>query len=230
MNHIENKNNTEKINTIKSVNNSKSVNNIKSVKNIISVNNNEVINNTGIINNLEKINNIEQISRCQLIYDHPLYQEELTKIAGFESDRIFCRHTFEHFMDVARIAYIISLEQDFKLSKEVIYAAALLHDIGRARQYEDGTPHDEAGAEIADKILSDSGFSSDERDIITSAIRSHRGKCDDISDGCSDTELAMNILAAIIYKADKASRQCFRCSAQKECNWNMEKRNLEINI
>lgn len=235
MNHIENKNNTEKINTTKSVNNSKSVNNIKSVKNIISVNNNEVINNTGIINNLEKINNIEQISRCQLIYDHPLYQEELTKIAGFESDRIFCRHTFEHFMDVARIAYIISMEQDFKLSKEVIYAAALLHDIGRARQYEDGTPHDVAGAEIADKILSDSGFSSDERDIITSAIRSHRNSVHEGDIHKSDrsteyTEYTQNILAAIIYKADKASRQCFRCSAQKECNWNIEKRNIEINI
>ena len=86
MNQIDNKNYTEKINNIK------------------SVNNNEAINNTGKIDYLEKINHIEHISRCQLIYDHPLYQAELVKIAGYESDRIFCRHTFEHFMDVARIA------------------------------------------------------------------------------------------------------------------------------
>ena len=43
-------------------------------------------------------------------------------------------------------------------SKELIYCAALLHDIGRARQYEDGTPHDEAGAAIAGQILNELGF------------------------------------------------------------------------
>lgn len=220
MNHIDNKNYTEKINNIK------------------SVNNNEAINNTGKIDYLEKINHIEHISRCQLIYDHPLYQAELVKIAGYESDRIFCRHTFEHFMDVARIAYIMSLEKEYKLSKEIIYAAALLHDIGRSRQYEDGTPHDKAGAEIADKILSDCGFSDDERNMIVAAIISHRGSAheSDIHKSDKDTEhtehaeYTRNILSAIIYKADKLSRQCFRCNAQKECNWSMEKRNLEINI
>ncbi len=211
MNHIDNKKYTEKINNIK------------------SVNNNEAINNTGKIDYLEKINQI---------YDHPLYQAELVKIDGYESDRIFCKHTFEHFMDVARIAYIMNLEQDYKLSKEIIYAAALLHDIGRARQYEDGTPHDKAGAEIADKILSDCGFSDDERNMIVAAIISHRGsahegdiyKSDKDAEHIEHTEYIRNILSAIIYKADKASRQCFRCNAQKECNWSREKRNLEINI
>ena len=218
MNHIDNKNYTEKINNIK------------------SANNNEAINNTGKIDYLEKINHIEHIFRCQLIYDHPLYQAELVKIAGYESDRIFCRHTFEHFMDVARIAYIMNLEQDYKLSKEIIYEAALLHDIGRARQYEDGTPHDKAGAEIADKILSDCGFSDDERNMIVAAIISHRGsahegdihKSDKYSEDTKN--IVATILSTIIYKADKASRQCFRCNAQKECNWSMEKRNLKINI
>ncbi|WP_080666098.1 HD domain-containing protein [Butyrivibrio fibrisolvens] len=218
MNHIDNKNYTEKINNIK------------------SVNNNEAINNTGKIDYLEKINHIEHISRCQLIYDHPLYQAELVKIAGYESDRIFCRHTFEHFMDVARIAYIMNLEKGYKLSKEIIYAAALLHDIGRARQYEDGTPHDKAGAEIADKILSDCGFSDDEKNMIVAAIISHRvsvhesdiHKSDKYSEDTKN--IVATILSTIIYKADKASRQCFRCNAQKECNWSMEKRNLKINI
>lgn len=220
MNHIDNKNYTKKINNIK------------------SVNNNEAINNTGKIDYLEKINHIEHISRCQLIYDHPLYQAELVKIAGYESDRIFCRHTFEHFMDVARIAYIMNLEKGYKLSKEIIYAAALLHDIGRARQYEDGTPHDEAGAAIADEILTDCGFGDDVRNMIIAAIKSHRGSTHEgeIHESDKDTEntghkeYARDILATIIYKADKASRQCFRCGAQKECNWSMEKRNLEINI
>lgn len=189
-------------------------------------------------NNTEKINHIEHISRCQLIYDHPLYQAELVKIAGYESNRIFCRHTFEHFMDVARIAYIMNLEKEYKLSKEIIYAAALLHDIGRARQYEDGTPHDKAGAAIADEILTDCGFGDDVRNMIIAAIKSHRGSTHEgeIHESDKDTEntghkeYARDILATIIYKADKASRQCFRCNAQKECNWSMEKRNLEINI
>ncbi len=45
------------------------------------------------------------------------------------------------------LPYIRALEENYPVSKELIYCTALLHDIGRARQYEDGTPHDEAGCD-----------------------------------------------------------------------------------
>ncbi len=62
-------------------------------------------------------------------------------------------------MDVARIAYILSVDGAYAISKEIIYAAALLHDIGKWKQYEDGTPHEKASADLAEQILEASGFS-----------------------------------------------------------------------
>ena len=98
------------------------------------------------------------MDRVNQIWNHPLYQTELRKLQLLEADREFCRHTPEHFLDVARLAYIRALEENYPVSKELIYCTALLHDIGRARQYEDGTPHDEAGAIIAGQILKELGF------------------------------------------------------------------------
>ncbi|MFQ9392946.1 MAG: HD domain-containing protein [Lachnospiraceae bacterium] len=75
----------------------------------------------------------------------PLYRTCLSKIALFERDRIFCGHDMAHFLDVARLAYIFNLEENLGIEKEEIYTAALLHDVGRFVQYEDGTPHQLAG-------------------------------------------------------------------------------------
>lgn len=94
-----------------------------------------------------------ETNRISLIWQHPLYQKHCEKIQELEKDRIFCRHTPEHFLDVARLMYIYSLENKLNLSREIIYATALLHDIGRAQQYLSGISHDIAGAEIAGKIL-----------------------------------------------------------------------------
>ena len=110
------------------------------------------------------------MDRVNQIWNHPLYQNELNKLQLLETDREFCRHTPEHFLDVARLAYIRALEENAPVSKELIYCTALLHDIGRARQYEDGTPHDEAGAAIAGQILNELGFSMEEVEAIIAAI------------------------------------------------------------
>ena len=99
-----------------------------------------------------------ETNRISLIWRHPLYQKHCEKIQELEKDRIFCRHTPEHFLDVARLMYIYSLENKLNLSREIIYATALLHDIGRAQQYLSGISHDIAGAEIAGKILTDLHF------------------------------------------------------------------------
>ena len=156
------------------------------------------------------------MDRVNQIWKHPLYQTELHKLQLLEADREFCRHTPEHFLDVARLAYIRALEENYSVSKELIYCTALLHDIGRARQYEDGTPHDEAGAVIAEQILKELGFSPEEIQAIVSAIRGHRA------------ETNQTILGQLIYRADKKSRNCFSYKAEPECYWSSAKKNMTI--
>ena len=156
------------------------------------------------------------MDRVNQIWNHPLYQTELRKLQLLEADREFCRHTPEHFLDLARLAYIRALEENYPVSKELIYCTALLHDIGRARQYEDGTPHDEAGAIIARQILKELGFPPEEMEAIVSAIRGHRA------------ETNQTILGQLIYRADKKSRNCFSCKAEPECYWSSAKKNMTI--
>ena len=157
-----------------------------------------------------------ETNRISLIWRHPLYQKHCEKIQELEKDRIFCRHTPEHFLDVARLMYIYSLENKLNLSREIIYATALLHDIGRARQYEKGISHDEAGAQLAEQILTELGFTEQEKKAVVSAICGHRK-------GTAQTPLG-----ELIYTADKRSRNCFLCEAEPECYWSPEKKNMKI--
>ena len=158
------------------------------------------------------------MDRVNQILVHPLYQECVEKICKLEKDRIFCRHNMVHFLDVARLAYVLDLEEQLTIPKERIYATALLHDIGRHIQYENGTPHQIAGLPIAEQILTDCGFYPEEMKEILYAIENHRNK----------EMLKRDDLAGILYRADKMSRCCFGCRAEKECNWSTEKKNMEI--
>lgn len=158
------------------------------------------------------------MDRVLKICHHPLWNKHLKKIAEAEENRIFCRHDIQHFLDVARLMYIENSERELRLSKAIIYAAALLHDIGRAAQYEENTPHEKASANLAEKILFDCGFSQEEQTEILSAISAHRtaetvGKAD---------------LSGLLYRADKRSRLCLFCPAEKECNWPEEKKNKAL--
>ena len=107
------------------------------------------------------------------------------------------------------------LEENIEISKEVIYAIGLLHDIGRVKQYEDGTNHDLASVEMSKEILSETKFDKEEVNIILNGMANHRSKSD-------------NKLEEIIYRADKLSRQCFNCKAEKECYWSKEKKNFKV--
>ena len=123
-----------------------------------------------------------------------------------------------HFLDVARIAALLNEEEDLGIPKECIYATALLHDIGRHVQYEDGTPHELAGAVLARDILEDTGFEKAEQELILEAIRNHRNR---------DAACERN-LCGILYRADKLSRPCFACDAAEQCNWDEGKKNRKL--
>lgn len=158
------------------------------------------------------------MDRIDKIISHTLFIEHLKENKSAEEDRIFCCHDMTHFLDVARIGTIISMEEELSIDRELIYGAALLHDIGKHRQYESGVPHEQASAEIAPRILSDCGFTSEETAVITEAILAHRD---------SASALEKN-LRGVLYRADKLSRPCFSCPANLECSWQEGKKNLKI--
>lgn len=163
----------------------------------------------------KRVTIMERINR---ILKNDLYQEYLAKNNQAEASRRFCHHNMGHFLDVARIAMILNLEEGYGQKKEIIYAAALLHDIGRWMQYEDGTPHEEASVRLAPEILSDCGFWGEESDRILAAIGNHR-----------NAEIkGEKSLSGLLYRADKLSRACFACEMEKECNWKNDKKNLEL--
>ena len=155
------------------------------------------------------------VDRIQRIQKNPVFQDLYIKLQDAEAGRIFCKHTMEHFLDVARLMYIFCLEDGENIRKDVIYATALLHDLGRYDQISSGTPHEVAGVEIAENVLKECGFTEDEIRSIQNAIASHR----------EPNSLDADKLTAYLYRADKMSRNCFSCAVRSECNWPDEKKN-----
>ena len=91
--------------------------------------------------------------RLNEVVHHWIYQDYYGRIKRLEKERIFCCHQMPHFLDVARIAYIKNLEENLGFEKDVIYTAAVLHDIGKSFQYKWTIPHEVAGEKIAKEIL-----------------------------------------------------------------------------
>ena len=160
------------------------------------------------------------MKRINDILEHPTFKEHLNRINDAELDRIYCLHGIEHLLDVARIGYIINMEQGLGFDKEIIYAMALLHDIGRNMEYDTGISHHEVGRNIACEILQDVGFDNHECEMICDAIRNHK----ELS---TEDDKSLNYL---LYKADKLSRNCFSCKAYESCYWTEDKKNKNIII
>ena len=157
------------------------------------------------------------MERVNAILRHPLFVETLRRVNDLEkSASEFCKHDMVHLLDVARLAYVLKLESGGDVSKELIYAAALLHDIGRARQYEDGVPHEQESARLAETILPECGFDKAETAEILDAILSHRTHAGEKPG-----------FPGYIYRADKLSRRCFECAAEAECDWDIKNMELE---
>ncbi len=157
------------------------------------------------------------MDRVNKILNNDEYKKTMKEITSFEESRIYCRHGLDHLLDVARIMYIYSLENGIGIEKEIIYTTAILHDIGRAEQYRSGKKHAKVGSDMAKKILDDCGFSDAEIDMICVAISEHNGE-------------VSSELSELLKKADKKSRKCFECGARDLCNWDKEKKNMEIEI
>ncbi|SHH67030.1 HD domain-containing protein [Sporobacter termitidis DSM 10068] len=145
------------------------------------------------------------MQRVNRLLRDPEFIGYMQKNKDAEKDRVYCRHDLAHALDVARVGCILKLEEKLEIGKALIYAAALLHDIGRWVQYESGVGHDTAGAALAEGLLQKHGFSADETKDILEAIGGHRS-------GGGNTPLGR-----ILYRADKLSRNCVGCDAIKTC-------------
>jgi uncharacterized protein len=151
------------------------------------------------------------VERVNSIIADPVYKDYLQKNSDAEKNRVFCSHHFEHLLSVARITWLLLLEEGTPyISREMTYAAGLLHDIGRWREFEDGTDHAEYSAELAKPLLKRAGFSEAESALIVLAIAQHRSK--------SETAGHMSPLSSALRRADKYDRTCFSCAARLQCN------------
>jgi len=150
------------------------------------------------------------MERVNRILADPEYQGFLRENARREEARVFCRHDLAHMLDVARLAYILLLEAGPPANawpgRELVYAAGLLHDIGRWRQYDGDGDHAAAGAVLAGPILERAGFRPEEAAVIGRAIAEHRS-----AQGQS------GLLGAVLSRADDLSRACYRCGAREHC-------------
>lgn len=160
----------------------------------------------------------ENNNRINKILNHDLFIKCVARNEEEEKDRKFCRHNMGHFLDVARLAMIFNLQKQLAIPQDMIYAAALLHDIGRFKQYQDGTPHEQASAALAPEILRDCGYDDKETSVIIEAISNHRN-------AKIKEEANLN---GLLYCADKMSRSCFACPVEHECNWKADKKNLYL--
>ena len=152
---------------------------------------------------------MHSMARVNQILENADYLSYMEKIEDLEKGRPYCKHGFDHGLSVARIAYGYLLERgELPLSKEGVYAAALLHDIGRWVEYQTGEDHAEVSARLALPLLEESNFSSEDIPVILTGIREHRRHHDG----------NLTLLGEALAIADDCSRDCRHCAMQTHCH------------
>ena len=139
------------------------------------------------------------MKRIELLINDALYRQYMKYNLEEEMEPKFCQHDFGHHLDVARIAYILVLEhndlnyfiKECGLSgrlaaKEVIYAAGLLHDIGKSVDHEMEGTHVQIGVDLCRKYK--------EPPVVINAVEAHHG----------DVEF-QSLIACIVQAADTIS-------------------------
>ncbi len=150
------------------------------------------------------------MKRVNRILADEQYRLYLLKNKALEEYRSFCNHDFDHMLAVARLTYLLLLEDNCRLiAKGPAYAAGVLHDIGRWKEYQDGTDHALYSAELAEPILQRAGYEPAERELIVKAIAQHRDK--------EEKSAHRSPLSEALRRADSLARLCFQCSASAGC-------------
>lgn len=129
--------------------------------------------------------------------NHPIPAALLSKLRQFSVEH--CTeaggsHGIDHIERVFQNAMAIGQRMGARL--DILAPAALLHDIGRSREYESqGTVcHAILGAEMAEPILAELAYSKEEQEAICHCIRCHRFRGNNVPE---------TVEAKIIFDADK---------------------------
>lgn len=155
------------------------------------------------------------MNNTNYLLTHDSYQKLVKDLADQESERIFCKHSLQHFIDVARICYIHCLEDQIPVDKDLVYVTALLHDLGRSLSRTDGKDHHLHSLEIARSFLQEMDFNSEQQAHILQAISQHS----------HTQEIATDPFVRAFQLADKEARLCFQCPAYDLCYWPEERKN-----
>ncbi len=119
---------------------------------------------------------------------------------------------------------------DLEQTKDLIYACALLHDIGRAAQYESGVHHSVSGLSLAEQIMTDCDVPLVWRQQILNVISEHHqslsGK--EQEEKICEESRKTERLEYYIRKADHDCRLCFFCEAKETCKWKDAERNETV--
>lgn len=112
------------------------------------------------------------MERINILWKQEDFQKLLLDLENKESDRIYCRHGREHIFAVARLMWIACLEEQKgeDIAKELVYAVAFLHDLGRCSG---GKNHAAESARIAGRLLPLCGYSEEETGLAQFAIWMH---------------------------------------------------------
>ena len=152
--------------------------------------------------------------RVNDILQHKGYEDYCRKNKLAEEQRIYCRHGSDHGVTVARIAYIHLLEEQMGAGlvearplKEIVYAAGILHDIGRWVEYQTQEDHALVGSRLAIPILRECGFTDAEIETITLGILEHRRTPEETSTS----------LGQALARADDWARDCRNCLSRGTC-------------
>lgn len=170
----------------------------------------------------------DPLDRINGIINNPEFQDWIVANNQAEYGSEYCRHGLEHAFDVARIAYELWLDSKGNpLAKDIVYAAALLHDIGYWSKFENlHEEHDnddcdcgchnhdhqkeeqetpaQVAAALAEDILFDAGYHPAVIAEIQKAILN------------METEKGEG-LSVILRKANQLSRPCFLCPMRENC-------------
>jgi uncharacterized protein len=175
------------------------------------------------------------MDRVNAIICNQEYQDWIIANNQAEYGSEYCRHGLEHAFDVARIAYELWLDhQGNPVAKDIVYAAALLHDIGYWSKFEDlhvdecdchehgdecdcggeqETPF-QVAASLSEEILAEAGYHPA---VIGEIIKAIRQMDTDSKEG----------LSVILRRANELSRPCFLCPIQASCDREPKNTRLE---
>lgn len=144
------------------------------------------------------------MDRIQKIWEHPLYQDRFRKLQLAEEGRIFCNHTLQHFLDVARLMWIWRLEEQLQAEEESIgYAAGSSDEQVHAAGSSSGHSQTVATSDAPDhETASASGHSHaalPDRPLIYAAAFLHDiGRYDQITDGTPHEQAGAGLAGMIM--------------------------------